>query len=232
MYDPPARSVTYCLPALISQRLMLSGAGAGPMPKMPFSDWKITSRSPGTWSATCSGAPMPRLTYQPSGISRASRSAICTRVSGLHGGNVLTFSFTSTFTASSLRHRRLAIRHVQHAVDVNSRRGDFFRIERAEFDDVLSLHDRQLGRRRHHRIEIARRRFVGQVSPAVGLPGLNQRYVAGKRFFQQIFAAANLPLFLAFGELGADGGRRIEGRNASAGGAHAFRHGPLRYDFK
>jgi len=37
----------------------------------------------GTWSATCSGAPMPRLTYQPSGTSRASRAAISVRVKGL-----------------------------------------------------------------------------------------------------------------------------------------------------
>src|SRR5579862_5367369 len=188
---------------------------------------------------------MPRLTYQPSGMSRASRSAICTRDSGLHGGNVLTFSFTSAFTASSpshrpkspsqvtvLRHRRLAIRHVQHAVDVNSRRGDFFRIERAKFDDVLSLHDGQLGGCRHHRIEIARGRLVGEVAPAVSLPGLDQRHVAVQRFFQQIFAAANFPLFLAFGELGADGGRRIESRYAGTRGAHALRHGTLRHDFK
>src|SRR5579862_4492355 len=175
---------------------------------------------------------MPRLTYQPSGMSRASRSAICTRVIALQGGSVLTFSLTSALTISSLRHRRLTVRHVQHAVDVNPRRRNFFRIERAEFDDVLSLHDRQLRGRRHHRIEIARGRPVGEVAPAVGFPRLDQRHVAGQRVFQNVFAAANLPLFLAFGELGADGRRRVEGRNAGPGRAHALRHRALRHDFK
>ena len=84
---------------------------------------------------------------------------------------------------------------------------DFFRIERAELDDVLRLHDGQFRRRRHDRIEIARRRAVGQIAPAVRLPGLDQRDVAGQRFFEQIFAAADFALFLAGGELGADRGR-------------------------
>ena len=78
-----ARRVTYCLPALISQGSILSFSGAGPMPSTPFSEWKITSRSSGTWSATAVGMPMPRLTYQPSGMSCATRAAICGRVKGL-----------------------------------------------------------------------------------------------------------------------------------------------------
>ena len=53
------------------------------MPSTPFSEWKITSRSSGTWSAIAVGMPMPRLTYQPSGMSRATRAAISTRLSGL-----------------------------------------------------------------------------------------------------------------------------------------------------
>ena len=79
------RSVTYCLPALISQGSILSFAGAGPMPSTPFSEWKMTSRSIGTWSAIMVGMPMPRLTYQPSGISAAACCAICWRVKRLEG---------------------------------------------------------------------------------------------------------------------------------------------------
>ena len=86
---PPARRVTYCLPALISQGSIWSFGGAGPMPSTPFSEWKITSRSSGTWSATAVGMPMPRLTYQPSGMSRATRAAIWVRLSGLMSGTAV-----------------------------------------------------------------------------------------------------------------------------------------------
>ncbi|CFP61506.1 Uncharacterised protein [Bordetella pertussis] len=37
-------------------------AGAGPMPSMPFSVCRMTSRSAGRWLATSVGRPMPRLT--------------------------------------------------------------------------------------------------------------------------------------------------------------------------
>src|SRR5487761_782204 len=100
---------------------------------------------------------MPRLTYQPSGISRASRTAISARVSGVYAGGVAAFSFVSALTVFSSGNRRFAIGHVQDAIDVDSGRNDSFRVERAQIDDVLALHDRQLGCRRHHRIEIARR---------------------------------------------------------------------------
>src|ERR1700746_3084699 len=188
---------------------MRSGAGAGPIPKTPFSEWKITSRSTGTWSATWVGAPMPRLTNQPSGMSRATRTAISVRVRGLYAVGASTFR--------SLGDGGLAIGHVQHALDVDAWRRDLLRIERAKIENVLRLRDRQLGRHRHHRIEVTRRGAVGQIAPAIGLPSLDQRHVAGKRLFQKISAAGNLALLLAGGELGADGGRGEERRDAGAG---------------
>ena len=48
------------------------------------------------------------------------------------------------------------------------------------------------GGHRHHRIEIARRRFVGEIAPAIRLPGFDQRDVAGQRFFQHVVAAARI----------------------------------------
>src|SRR6516162_91784 len=161
------------------------------MPSTPFSEWKTTSRSAGRSSATCNGAPMPRLTNQPSGISRATRAAISLRVRGWHAAR--------TFMLRSLGDGRFAIGYVQHAIDVDARRRDLLRIERAEIDNVLRLRDRQLRRRRHHRIEISRRGAIDQVAPAIGFPGLDQGDVAGQRFFQEIFAAGNLALFLAGG---------------------------------
>ncbi len=66
--------------------------------------------------------------------------------------------------------------------------------------------------RRHDRIEIPAGRPIGQIAPAVRFPGLDQRHVAAERFLEQIFAAGDLALLLAGGELGADGGRGEKGR--------------------
>jgi hypothetical protein len=80
--EPPVRRVTCVVLALIRNGLTWSGDGAGPTPMTPFSAWKITSRSIGTKSAMWVGMPMPRLTSQPSGMSRAARSAMPLRSSG------------------------------------------------------------------------------------------------------------------------------------------------------
>src|SRR5436190_3940903 len=109
---------------------------------------------------------MPRLTYQPSGMSRATRAAISLRARARY--------LAITFTAASSRDGRFALGHVQHAIDIDSGSGDLFRIERTEIDNVLRLHDRQCRRRCHYGIEIARRGAVGQVAPAVRLPRLDQ----------------------------------------------------------
>ena len=37
--EPPGTRVTGCLPALISSGSPSPGAGAGPIPRMPFSEW-------------------------------------------------------------------------------------------------------------------------------------------------------------------------------------------------
>src|ERR1700757_1658443 len=43
----------------MSQRLISSAAGAGPMPRTPFSEWKTTSRSAGTGRNTGAGGAQP-----------------------------------------------------------------------------------------------------------------------------------------------------------------------------
>src|SRR3954468_19478325 len=50
------------------------------MPRIPFSLCRKISRPAGRWLATRVGNPMPRLTYAPSGMSRATRSASSSRV--------------------------------------------------------------------------------------------------------------------------------------------------------
>jgi hypothetical protein len=42
--------------------VLLPAAGAGPMPRMPFSLCRMISRPGGMWLATAVGWPMPRLT--------------------------------------------------------------------------------------------------------------------------------------------------------------------------
>src|SRR5215472_4598650 len=189
----------------------------------------MTSRSAGTSSATCSGAPIPRLTYQPSGMSRASRAAISLRAIGLY---LATTSATGLFTAVSSSHSRFAIRHVQHAIDVDAGSRDLFRIQAAEIHNVLRLRNRQRRRHRHDRIEIAGRGPIGQVTPTVRLPGLDQRNIPGERFLKQVLAPSNFALLLAGGELGADGGGGKKRGNTGARGAHSFRQRALRHDFK
>src|SRR6185295_16332872 len=104
--------------ALIRNGLTASAAGAGPTPITPFSAWKITSRSGGTKSATSVGIPMPRLTNQPSGMSRAHHAAMPLRSSGVNAIEVL------------------SERHVQHAVHENARRHDDLRRQLAKRDDI------------------------------------------------------------------------------------------------
>ena len=45
--EAPGFSVTFCLPALTIQVLVSCAFCSGPMPSSPFSDWMMTSRSPG-----------------------------------------------------------------------------------------------------------------------------------------------------------------------------------------
>src|SRR5208282_1757431 len=98
--------------------------------------------------------PMPRLTYQPSGMSCAARAAMASRDHGLQAAKVFATALACTFTLASSRHRRFAIGHVHDAIDENPGGTDFLRVERAKLNNVLRLGDGQLRRHRHHRIEI------------------------------------------------------------------------------
>src|SRR5215470_1336843 len=122
------------------------GPGFGPMPSKPFSLWNTISRPGGMWSETCVGRPMPRLTYQPFSMSWAARQAICGRESGVI--NLLL--------------------NDHHAVDEDAGSMHAFRIDVAQVDDLLGLHDGQLGRHGHHRVEVAGGLAVREVAPAVG----------------------------------------------------------------
>src|SRR4051812_10540117 len=102
----------------------------------PFSEWKITSRSGGTQSATPVGMPMPRLTNQPSGMSCAMRAAMPARSSG----------FAIMETAS--------VWNVDDAVHEDAGGMDMRRRDGAKRHDMTRLYDGHPRRHRHHRIEV------------------------------------------------------------------------------
>src|SRR5947207_15964730 len=128
--------------------------------------------------------------------------------------------------------RRVAGFDVHHAVDIDAGSGHLLGRQLAEFGDVLRLYDRQLGRRRHDRIEVPPGVAIDKVAPTVGAPRLDQRNIAVNRVFEDVFAPVKDARLLALGELGARGGRRVEGRDAGGAGADALGHSTLRQDFE
>src|SRR4051794_10475860 len=138
------------------------------MPSSPFSLCRKISRSFGRWFATSVGRPMPRFTYEPSEMSRATRAAIWSRVSFC-----MTAPLRSGDLAEAGRPGRGA-RDANDALHEDARRDDRFRVELAERDDVVHRRDRGLRRHRHDRPEVARGLAVDQVAPAVAALGLDQ----------------------------------------------------------
>ncbi|MNI97589.1 hypothetical protein D3C73_1562610 [compost metagenome] len=73
-----------------------------------------------------------------------------------------------------------------------------FRVQFAEFDDLVDLSDGGLGSHGHDRAEITGGLAVDQVAPAVTLVRLDQCEVGVQRHFQHVLAAIDLTGFLAF----------------------------------
>src|SRR5215471_3226360 len=172
------------------------------------------------------GSPRPRLTYQPSGMSRARRAAISSRLSGFSAGAVaLMMSLLSS-------RRRVGAVDLNDAVHEDARCHDGFRNKLAELNEVARLHDGELGRHRHHRIEVPSRAAIGEIAPAISLPRLDERNVGMKRALHQIRAAAEFARLFALAELRADGGRRVEGGDPGGGRADTLGDGSLRHDLE
>jgi hypothetical protein len=87
------------------------------------------------------------------------------------------------------------------AVDKDARRDNRLGVEFAKLDHTINLDHREISGHRHDRIEIPRRLYVSQITPAVGLVGLDQRDIALQRLLEHMQAAIDLAGFLALAEL-------------------------------
>ena len=86
----------------------------------------------------------------------------------------------------------------------------------------------RLRRHRHGEAEVALRAAEAHVAPPVGPHRADEGEVARDRPLHRAGPAVELADLLAFGQLRADAGRRVEGGNAGAAGADALGEGALR----
>src|SRR5690606_33491191 len=206
-----------------------SGAGLGPIASIPFSVCRVVSRPSGGKSARRVGAPMPRLTTAPSGMSCAMRRARSSRLMRvamsvlLAGGGGLERGALHGDAADELAVLEpRAGPDLDDAVDVDAGGDDRLGVERAERHDLVDLHDGRGGGARHDGSEVARGLAVDEVAPAVGGEGADEGEVGPDGVLEHVVAAVDAARLAAFGELGAVAGRRVEGADAGAGGADAF----------
>src|SRR4051812_20412028 len=171
---------------------------------------------------------MPRFTYAPSGMWRATRAAIWSRAKRC----IEASSIRGRCLAGCLRLGQCAGRQLDDALDEDSGRDNRFRIETAEVDGLAHLRDRALRRGRHDRTEVPRRLAIDEVPPAVAAVGLDQRDVGVDRMLEHVLPAIDLPRLLAFGEQRAVTGRAEERADACAGGANALGQVALRHQLE
>ena len=172
---------------------------------------------------------MPRLTSQPSSNSIASRSHICWRVRPLAS----LIAPRSRPLCRWRAHRPPALgrrRHLDQAVHVDARRctssGSIApggRISSSTSTIVTFAAIAISG------LKLRCDAAEAEVAERVGLVGADKGVIERQRLFEQVFAAVEDARLAALGELGADRGRGVEGRDAGAGGAHALGQRALRH---
>ena len=118
------------------------------------------------------------------------------------------------------------------ALHENAGRMDVVRIDLAGRHQVLDLGHRDLRRRRHHRVEIARGLAIDEIACGIALPGMDHGDVGEQAAFHEVLLAIEFLHFLALGDQGADAGLGEEGGNAGAAGADAFGQRALRVEFQ
>lgn len=116
----------------------------------------------------------------------------------------------------------LGIRDFDDGVDENARRDDGFGIDAARLHEPRHLDDRTIRRGCHQRREVARRHAVGEIAVGVAGLSLDQRIVRLEPALLHIGAPLEFGQRFALGQIGAEGGRRVEGRDARASRAYAL----------
>src|SRR5216684_402806 len=143
-----------------------------------------------------------------------------------------------SFARFLFRHLRRALgppafgrrRDLDQAVHIDPGQVHVVGVDRAARQDrLLDLDDRYARRHRHQRVEVALRAAEAEVARLVGLVGADEGVIERQRVFEQVFAALKAARLAPFGELGADRGGRIKGRDTGAGGAHALGKRALRH---
>src|SRR3989304_689264 len=86
----------------------------------------------------------------------------------------------------------LVVRPLEDGVHVDARRVDEVRLELADFDQLFHLGNHRVGRRRHHRVEVARRLAVDEVPPAVPFPRLEESVLRPQRLLPHAHLATDL----------------------------------------
>ena len=114
----------------------------------------------------------------------------------------------------------------------DARSDHLFRFDSAGFDQLADLCDCGLCRHRHQRIEVSPRQPIGQVAHVVAQLALDKRDIGLQPALAHVHMAIEFLDLLAFGQFGAIGGGRIEGRNARTRRANAFGQRALWHQFK
>jgi hypothetical protein len=114
----------------------------------------------------------------------------------------------------------------------NARGNNRFGIHFAQLHHRVNLDDGQIRGHRHDWVEIPRRLYVGQVAPAVGLVGFDQRDIALQRLLEHMQPAVDFAGFLALPKLCPRRNRREKSAKACRMAAHPFADGALRQQFQ
>src|SRR3954452_21053082 len=124
----------------------------------------------------------------------------------------------------------LKVQAVHDALYEDSRRVDVIGIDVAGLDEMLDLGNRHSRRRRHDRVEVARRLAIDEITLGVALPGMDDGEVGENAALHDVALAVELALLLALGDERADAGLGEEGGNAGAAGTDALGQRALRVE--
>src|SRR5260221_6315927 len=144
------------------------------------------------------GRPMPRFTYAPFGMSRATRVAICSRLKRF----IACASRSAIPSSGRARcgHQPRRGRDLDDTLNEDARGNNALGIEITEIDDLAHLRNGTFCRRGHDRPEIARGLAIDEITPAISAQRLDESEVGTNRVFEHVVPAFDAPRLLAFGE--------------------------------